>query len=91
MTKEQFIEEVMAKATISKKDAKNSVNAVLDILTEKMAAGETVSFVGFGSFGSSMRAAKTGRNPKTLEEISIPAKSVPRFKPGKALKDAVAG
>ena len=59
-------------------------------ITEALAAGDKVQLVGFGSFEIRARAARIGRNPKTKEEIKIPASKVPAFKPGKALKDAVA-
>ena len=58
--------------------------------SEALAAGDKVQLVGFGSFEIRARAARIGRNPKTKEEIKIPASKVPAFKPGKALKDAVA-
>lgn len=90
MNKAELIAAVAEKAGISKKDSEKAVNAAFDSITEALAAGEKVQLVGFGSFEVKERAARIGRNPKTKEEIEIPASSVASFKAGKALKDAVA-
>lgn len=66
------------------------VDALLQSLTDAMAAGEEVSITGFGKFSTSKRAARTGRNPATGATLQIPESTVPKFTPGKALKDAVA-
>ena len=66
------------------------ITATFDAITDALKEGEKVQLVGFGSFEIRARAARIGRNPKTKEEIKIPASKVPAFKPGKALKDAVA-
>ena len=78
------------KAGISKKDSEKAVNAAFDAITEALVAGDKVQLVGFGAFETKERSARVGRNPKTKEEIQIPASRVPAFKAGKALKDAVA-
>ena len=90
MNKSELIAEVAAKAEITKKDADAAVGAVIESITEALKKGDKVQLVGFGSFEIRARAARIGRNPKTKEEIKIPASKVPAFKPGKALKDAVA-
>ena len=74
---------------MSKKDSEKAVNAAFDTITEALAAGDKVQLVGFGAFEVKERGARIGRNPKTKEEIEIPASRVASFKVGKALKEAV--
>jgi len=88
MTKQDLIDKV-AEIGMTKKQAGNAVNAVLDSIKDSLATGEKVSLVGFGSFSVKKRAARTGRNPRTGDALKIKAKNVPVFKAGKALKDAV--
>ena len=90
MNKAELISAVAAAAEVSKKDAEAVIVATLDTITAALKEGEKVQLVGFGSFEVKKRAARIGRNPKTKESIEIPASRVPVFKPGKALKDAVA-
>ncbi|MCI9605917.1 MAG: HU family DNA-binding protein [Oscillospiraceae bacterium] len=90
MNKAELINAAADKAGLSKKDTEAAVDAAIKAITEALAAGDKVQLVGFGSFEIRARAARIGRNPKTKEEIKIPASKVPAFKPGKALKDAVA-
>ena len=90
MNKAELINVVAEKAGLSKKDTEKAVTALIDTITAELVAGEKVSLVGFGNFDVKTREARTGRNPKTKEEIQIPASRVPGFKAGKALKDAVA-
>ena len=90
MNKTELIAEVAKKCGISKKDAEKAVAAVLDGITEALKAGDKVALVGFGTFETRERPARKGRNPRTKEEITIPATTAPAFKAGKALKDAVA-
>lgn len=90
MNKNELINAVAAKAEFSKKDAEAAVNAVFAAVTDALAAGDKLSVVGFGTFEVRERSAKSGRNPKTGEAITIAASKVPAFKAGKALKDAVA-
>ena len=90
MTKTELINVVAEKTGFSKKDSDKAVAAVIDAISEALAGGDKVQLVGFGVFDVKSRAARTGRNPRTKEEIAIPASKTPQFKPGKALKDAVA-
>ena len=89
MNKAELIAEVAAKTSLSKKDTEKAVNAALDAITAALENGEKVSLVGFGVFDVKEREARMGRNPRTKEEIPIPASRVPQFKAGKALKEAV--
>ena len=80
----------MAEATeLSKKDAEAALKAFIDVVTAEMKKGEKVQLVGFGTFEVSERAAREGRNPRTGETMTIAASKSPKFKAGKALKDAV--
>ena len=90
MNKAELINAVAEKAALSKKDTETAVNAVIDVIAAALAEGDKVQLVGFGAFEVKARAERIGRNPKTKESIKIPASKVPVFKPGKALKDAVA-
>ena len=89
MNKSELIDAVAAAADLSKSDAGAAVEAVVSTITGALREGDTVSLIGFGAFKVSERAARTGRNPRTGAEIDIPARKVPAFTPGKALKDAV--
>ena len=89
MNKAELIAAAAEKAELSKKDTEAAVNAVVDVITAALKKGDKVQLVGFGSFETRKRAARVGRNPRTKETIEIPASSVPAFKAGKALKDAV--
>ena len=90
MNKTELIAEVANKAGLSRKDAEKALGAVVETITEAVVKGDKVQLVGFGSFETKQREARTGRNPKTKKTIEIPATRVPVFKAGKALKDAVA-
>ena len=90
MNKAELVAEVAKLADLNKKQADAAVAAVIDAVTYALKKGEKVQLVGFGSFAAKERAARMGRNPKTKEEIKIPATKVATFKAGKALKDAVA-
>ena len=90
MNKTELINAVAEKTALSKKDCETIVNSALDVITEALIENEEIRLVGFGTFEVKKRAARTGLNPKTKEKISIAATRVPAFKPGKALKDAVA-
>lgn len=90
MNKAELIAAVAEKTALSKKDAEKAVNAAFDTILETLVNGEKVQMVGFGVFDVKERGERVGRNPKTLEEIKIPASKVPFFKAGKAMKDAVA-
>lgn len=88
MTKDELIEAV-ANVCDSKKQAGEVVNAVLDTITSTLSKGGEIVLTGFGKFSVSKRAARMGVNPRTGEKIKIAATTVPKFKAGKALKDAV--
>ena len=90
MTKTELISVVAEKTGFSKKDADKAVAAVLDSISEALAGGEKIQLVGFGTFEVRDRAAREGKNPATGEKITIAAPTVPAFKAGKALKEAVA-
>jgi len=89
MNKAELIEAVAGSANQTKTDAGDAVDAVFDSISKALSGGDSVSLVGFGTFSVSDRAARTGRNPRTGETISIAATRVPKFKAGKGLKDAV--
>jgi len=90
MNKPELITEIAGKAGITKKDAEAALQAFIDTVTETLEVGQIVKLLGFGSFETNKRAAREGRNPSTGEKIIIPATTVPKFKPGKDLKDRVA-
>ncbi|MBE6968730.1 MAG: HU family DNA-binding protein [Ruminococcaceae bacterium] len=90
MNKAELIADVATKTGLSKKDSELAVNATFDAITAALTAGEKVQLVGFGAFDVKERGVRIGRNPKTKEEIEIPASRVPQFKAGKVLKEAVA-
>ena len=89
MNKTELVAAVAEQADISKKDAEKVLKAFVDVVTEEMKKGEKVQLVGFGTFEVSERAAREGRNPQTGEAMKIEACKAPKFKAGKALKDAV--
>ena len=89
MNKSELIAKIAEKSELSKKDAEKALNAFVDSVTDALVAGDKVVLVGFGSFETKQRAARKGKNPQTGAEIDIPATTVPAFKVGKALKDAV--
>jgi DNA-binding protein HU-beta len=90
MNKSEFIDAIAAKTDMSKAAAGRALEAVLDTITDAVAKGDSVSVIGFGTFESRKRAARTGKNPQTGAAIKIAATTVPAFKPGKAFKDKVA-
>ena len=91
MNKTELIAAIAAKSELSKKDSEKALRAFEDVVTEELVAGGKVQLVGFGTFDVAQRAAREGRNPRTKEVMPIPASKAPRFKVGKALKDAVNG
>ena len=84
-----MIAAIAQEAEFSKKDAEKALTAFMEIVTKELQKGEKVSLVGFGTFEVSKRAAREGRNPATNKTIKIPASKAPKFKAGKALKEAV--
>ncbi|HEK9102296.1 HU family DNA-binding protein [Bacillus pfraonensis] len=89
MNKTELIKNVAQTAEISQKEATVVVQSVVEAITNTLAAGEKVQLIGFGTFEVRERAARTGRNPQTGEEMQIAASKVPAFKAGKELKEAV--
>jgi DNA-binding protein HU-beta len=89
MTKQELVSKIAEDADISKKAAEDALNSFMGAVKGALSSGGSVSLVGFGTFGVSERAARTGRNPQTGAEIQIAARKVPTFKAGKGLKDAV--
>ena len=89
MNKTEFIAAIAEKAELAKKDAEKALKAFTDVVEEELKKGEKIQLVGFGTFEVSERAAREGRNPQTGATMKIEACKVPKFKPGKALKDAV--
>jgi len=91
MNKTDLVDAVAQATDTSKADAANAVDAVLDTITDALKSGDGVQLIGFGNFSVADRAAREGRNPRTGETIQIAASKQPKFKAGKALKDAVNG
>ena len=91
MNKTELVASVAEKAGLTKKDAEKAVNALFESVQQELIAGGKVQMIGFGTFEVKERAARKGRNPRTGQDIEIPASKNPVFKAGKALKDAVNG
>ncbi|MCR5639784.1 MAG: HU family DNA-binding protein [Lachnospiraceae bacterium] len=89
MTKAELVDAIAKSADLTKKDAEAVVKAFTEEVTKELKKGGKVQLVGFGTFEVSKRAARTGRNPQTGKEMKIAASKAPKFKAGKALKDAV--
>ena len=89
-TKAEFVDLVAAKAGLGKKDAQAAVDAFLDTVTDALSRGSDVTFSGFGKFSVAERSARKGINPATGKQIDIPAKKLPKFTAGAALKKSVA-
>lgn len=89
MNKAELVEKVAGEVGLTKKDVNNVVDAVTSAITDSLANGEKVTLVGFGTFQVQKRKARQGVNPQTGQKISIPAKDVPKFKPGRSLREAV--
>ena len=89
MNKAELVAAIAEKTNVTKKAAEESLDALVEVMSEELKKGGKVQLVGFGSLEVRKRAARKGRNPQTGEEIKIPASKAPAFKPGKALKDVV--
>ena len=89
MNKNDLIKSIAQSAQISRVTAERGLNGLLSALEAAMKEGQRVTLVGFGSFSVSHRPPRIGRNPRSGESVAIPAKRVPHFKPGKALREAV--
>jgi len=87
MNKMELVNKVAEQTGLKKKDAEQAVNSVFAAIEEALAAGEKVQVIGFGTFETRARSARSGRNPQTGETIQIPASKVPAFKPGNRLKE----
>lgn len=89
MTKTELVNAIAEKSELSKSDSEKALKAFVDTVTEVLQQGDKIAMVGFGTFSVGDRAARVGKNPQTGAAIDIPAAKVPKFKAGKALKDAV--
>lgn len=89
MNKTEFVANVAKSAGVTKTEVAKVLAAGIAVITKALKKGETVQIIGFGSYSVAKRAARKGRNPATGKEIKIPASKAPKFKAGKALRDAV--
>jgi len=89
MSKAELVEQIAAETGMTKAEAERAVNAFINVVTSTLKGGDDVTLVGFGTFTTGERAERQGRNPQTGETITIAAKKVVKFKPGKALKDEI--
>ena len=89
MNKTDLIDRIAEKADISKASAGRALDALVDAIKTSLKEGDPVTLVGFGTFVVSRRASRSGRNPRTGETIEIESAKVPKFRPGKGLKDAI--
>ncbi len=89
MNKAELVAAMADNAGLSKKDAEKALKAFTEVVAAELKKGEKIQLVGFGTFEVAERAARTGRNPQSGKEIKIPASKAPKFKAGKALKDAI--
>jgi DNA-binding protein HU-beta len=90
MSKVEFIQAVSEKAGLSKKDTQKAVDAALEVIKNALTKGESVSFIGFGTFSTATRAARKARVPGTTKVVDVPATKAVKFKVGKKLKESVA-
>jgi len=89
MNKTELIAAIADKAELSKKDSEKALKAFVEVVTEELKKEHKIQLVGFGTFEVSSRSARTGKNPRTGEVVEIAACKAPKFKAGKALKDAI--
>ncbi|WP_343207960.1 HU family DNA-binding protein [Anaerolentibacter hominis] len=89
MNKTELVAAIAEKTQLSKKDSEAALKAFVDVVTDELKKGEKIQLVGFGTFEVAERAAREGRNPQTGETMKIAASKTPKFKAGKALKDAM--
>lgn len=89
MNKTELVAAMADKAGLTKKDADAALKAFTEVIEETLKAGDSIQLIGFGTFEVAERAERTGRNPQTGAEMVIPASKAPKFKAGKALKDAL--
>ena len=91
MNKGELVQRISDKAGVSRSQAENALNAVIEGISDALKNDDSVTLVGFGTFSVSKRDARQGRNPQTGESINISAKNIVKFKPGKKLADSVNG
>lgn len=91
MNKSELITETAIKTGMTRKGTELALNVILDLITDELAKGENVKLSGFGIFSVKERAERTGRNPRTGEEITVPPVNVVQFRAGKSLKEAMEG
>jgi DNA-binding protein HU-beta len=89
MTKAELVEKIASDTGLTKADAQRALDATLENIKKALKKNQKVTLVGFGTFSVTKRKARKGRNPRTGEEIKIPATKAPKFTPGKGLKDAI--
>ncbi len=89
MNKAELISAIVSETGLSKKDTEATINSFVNVVSNELAKKEKVQLIGFGTFETRERAARTGRNPQTGKELKIAASTTPAFKAGKALKDIV--
>lgn len=89
VNKQDLIDEISKMTDLTKADSQKALDAVMAVIVKSVSKGKRVSLVGFGTFESAKRKARTGVNPQTREPLKIPASKAPKFRPGKAFKDAV--
>ncbi len=89
MTKKDLVDHLAESCDMTKADAERAINCVVETVFDTLKKGDELAIAGFGAFSTSQRAARTARNPRTGAEVPVPAMRVPKFKAGKALKDAV--
>ncbi|AGX87578.1 DNA-binding protein HU-beta [Candidatus Symbiobacter mobilis CR] len=89
VNKSELLKYVAGRAEVSQVVASRVLDAMIDAVTSSMQKGDSVALVGFGTFATGKRAARTGRNPRTGDTIKIPAAVIPKFRPGKTLRDAL--
>jgi DNA-binding protein HU-beta len=89
MNKKELVDSISAGAEITKSEAEKALNAMLGAITQALVSGEKVTLIGFGTFSVVERAARKAKNPRTGDVIDIPARRVPKFKPGSKLIEAV--
>lgn len=89
MNKAELVDEISKETGLTKKDSEAALKSFIGVVSKELSKGDDVQIIGFGTFSVGERAARSGRNPKTGETIKIAASKSPKFKPGKALKDAV--
>lgn len=91
MKKPELIAKVAEECSVSKKDAKNVIDTTFETIKNELSKGKSVTFVGFGTFSTSHRKARTARVPNTDRVVDVPAKTIAKFKAGKVLSEAVKG